>query len=117
MPQILRSGHYRAECLYFFVEIAMLERVDHQACYQAVQRPKIRHAPRTLFHRPPKRYRNLVIVAVPERVVALAIKRPVLFGSKLRSVQPVRCRKAVLTGHQHGQAASPKYSTYRSGVS
>ena len=86
-------GTHSAKCRHLFVQIFMIERLDHFALHEGIQIAQIRDHSRRRIHRPGHRYFHHVVVPVPVRIVALAIDALVLLLAELRAVQAVRRRK------------------------
>ena len=91
---LLEVAHERAIPVLFSTVI--YEEVDQGCRYLGAQADRPAHA-----------HLKLVVMAVPERIVALAIQFQILVFRKMRRVQPVRGRKAVSARHLY-HAGSPK---------
>jgi hypothetical protein len=68
------------------------------------------------IHHPAYQQLNDIVMPMPVRIIALAVKRPVLVVAQGRGVQPVGRCKTVPPGEVH-RHASPRYSTHNSFVS
>ena len=91
--QVFRSGNFIAELGHFFVEMAMIEVIDHFPVHQLLEPFQIDDEAGALVHR--ARYGDFerVIVPVSMRIVAFAEDALVLFRRKFGIVIEVRSGK------------------------